>query len=556
MLTANQISKSYGIETILNKISFNLNAGDRLALIGPNGCGKTTLLRILAGLEQPDTGSIAHDPPDLRIGYLPQGLRSTQDEYPNTGTLRTYLAHIEDDIKDLENKLQELASALARSPGNAKLQDHYDRTLSRMETAAQNAGRTSQVLAALGLAQLPQDTPINHLSGGQKTRLALAGVLLSDPRLLLLDEPTNHLDIPMLEWLEDWLLSFRGGTLVVSHDRAFLDRIATGILELDPNSHTIKSYPGNYTSYLEHKLVERERHWQAYKQQQDEITQLQGAAAHIRGIARFKRGGKGDTGDKFAKGFFANRTKGTIARAKHLERRLEQLLNEERIEKPKQSWQMKLDFTDTPTSGRSVLEMQALSVGYGRQTLLSGVSYQIWHGARVALTGPNGSGKTTLLRTIVGHLAPLSGSVRLGANVRLGYMAQEQENVDPELDAYTTVRKLAPFTETEARAFLHQYLFSGDQVFLPVRLLSYGERARLALACLIASGCNFLLLDEPINHLDIPSRARFEQSLANYDGTVLAVVHDRYFIESFATEIWEIDVENEAAPSSLKTWII
>jgi ATP-binding cassette subfamily F protein 3 len=257
-------------------------------------------------------------------------------------------------------------------------------------------------------------------------------------------------------------------------------------------------------------------------------------------MAKFKQGGKGDSGDKFAKGFFANRTLETIRRAKNLERRLEQLMTEDRIEKPRQSWQMKLEFGETPSSGRSVLVLKDLTVGYGSQALLSHIDLTLTYGARVALVGPNGAGKTTLLRTITAKLPPLGGSLQIGANVRLGYMAQEQENLDPEMDAFTTIRNEAPMSETEARSFLHYFLFTGDDVFIPVRALSYGERARLSLASLVARGCNLLLLDEPINHLDIPSRARFEQALANFRGTVLAVVHDRFFIEGFASEIWNI----------------
>jgi ATP-binding cassette subfamily F protein 3 len=369
---------------------------------------------------------------------------------------------------------------------------------------------------------------------------------LSAPQLLLLDEPTNHLDIAMLEWLEDWLLAFRGAALVVSHDRAFLDRTATGILDLDPASHKIKAYAGNYTAYLEAKLAERELQRQAYSSQQDEIAHLRASAVEVRDKAKFRKGGKGDSGDKFAKGIFGGRaTKIAIRRAKHLEERLEHLLTEDRIEKPRDSWQMKLDFGAAPPSGKDVLVMEALSVGYqgedGRaHLLLDGLSLHVRQGSRVALVGPNGAGKTSLLRTIVGVLPPLEGSLRLGANVLPGYMAQEQENLDGSLDALETIRKLSALSETDARTFLHQFLFSGDAVFTRVDRLSYGERARLSLACLVASGCNLLLLDEPVNHLDIPARARFEQALATFHGTVLAVVHDRFFIDGFASEIWEV----------------
>jgi ATP-binding cassette subfamily F protein 3 len=413
------------------------------------------------------------------------------------------------------------------------------------------------MLSALGLGDLPVDTPVAHLSGGQKTRLALAGVLLDEPQLLLLDEPTNHLDLEMLTWLEEWLLAFRGGAMIVSHDRAFLDRTATAMLELELKTHSLRAYAGNYSAYLEEKVAELERRQQSYQDQQEEIKRLRRAASIIRGTARFKRGGKGDSGDKFAKGFFGNRTKGTIARARHLERRLEFLLTEGRVEKPVKGWQMKLEFSDPAVRSRLVLSLEDLAIGYDDSVLLAGIHQQVRYGGRIAIVGPNGSGKTTLLRTIAGKLPPVSGTVRLGASVTPGYMAQEQEDLDPHADALTSIRRLSPFSETEARTFLHQFLFSGDEVFLPVEVLSYGQRARLSLACLAARGCNLLLLDEPVNHLDIPSRTRFEQALGAFQGTVLAVTHDRYFIDGFAGQVWEIIREGSTeGEATLKVWLM
>jgi ATP-binding cassette subfamily F protein 3 len=390
------------------------------------------------------------------------------------------------------------------------------------------------------LNDIPLDTPVKHLSGGQKTRLMLARVLLEEPHLLLLDEPTNHLDIEMLEWLEDWLNRFPGAALIVSHDRAFLDNTVTSILELDPNTHDIKSYPGNYADYLEQKLTEREKQAQAYQDQQDEIAQLHAAAAHIRGLTKMKKGGKADSGDKFAKGFFGNRaTKNVAGRAKHIEARIEKLLTEDRIEKPRSSWQMKLDFDAPAHQSRDVLVTENLSVGYD-QPLLADLNLYIRAGQRIALTGPNGTGKTTLVRTIAGRLEPLAGSLKLGATVKLGYMAQEQELLNQDWNALQSIQSVAVFNETEARNFLHYFLFKGDDALRPTRDLSFGERARLQLGLLVAQGCTFLLLDEPINHLDIPSRARFEEALANFEGTILAVVHDRYFIERFASDVWTV----------------
>ncbi len=537
MLKVNQVSKSYGLESVLAGVTFSLTPGVRVGLVGPNGSGKSTLLRIAAGLEAPDTGSVQRTPASLRIGYLPQGLAFRPDD-----RLGDYLDRVQGDPIALGADLERLAIELSAMPGRIDLAAAYDDILARLSSPAhQDAGRVPATLKALGLDQLPPHTPVAHFSGGQKTRLALVGVLLDNPQLLLLDEPTNHLDIGMLEWLEDWLNDYGGAALIVSHDRAFLDRTVNEILELDPKTRNTRVYTGNYTDYLEQKIAEGQRERVAYSDQQEEMARLSNAARQLRGVAKFKRGGKGDSGDKFAKGFFGNRSAGTVARAKNLERRLEQLITEERLDKPRAGWQMKLDFGEAPASGQDVVTLEGVSIGYDGMLLASGLNASIRNGARVALVGPNGAGKTTLVRTIAARLPPLAGSVRLGTRVRPGYMAQEQETLEPNLNALTTIQKAASLPQTEARAFLHFFLFAGDAVFKPVGDLSYGERARLALARLVVLGCNLLLLDEPINHLDIPSRAGFEQALHGFEGTVLAVVHDRYFVAGFATEIWTLD---------------
>ncbi|HEX5809079.1 MAG TPA: ABC-F family ATP-binding cassette domain-containing protein [Anaerolineales bacterium] len=529
MLTIHHIHKTYGIQPILEDISFNVSQTERIGLIGPNGCGKTTLMRILAAVEQPDSGAVVSTRPNLRVGYLAQGMEFDADE-----TIQAALGGFAREQTDLESELVSLATALAANPSDPSLQGSYDRTLNQISSLQS----LPAILAPLGLADVPLDTPVRHLSGGQKTRLMLARVLLEEPHLLLLDEPTNHLDIEMLEWLEDWLRRFNGAALIVSHDRAFLDNTVTSIPELDPSTHGIKSYPGNYADYLEQKLTEREKQLQAYQDQQDEVAQLRAAAAHIRGLTKMKKGGKADGGDKFAKGFFGNRaTKNVAGRAKNIESRIEKLLTEERIEKPRSSWQIKLDFGAPAHQSKDVLVTEKLAVGYDRPLLID-LHLHIRAGQRIALTGPNGSGKTTLIRTIAGRLDPLGGSLKLGATVKLGYMAQEQELLNPDWNAVQTIQSVAPFNETEARNFLHYFLFKGDDALRATSALSFGERARLQLGLLVAQGCTFLVLDEPINHLDIPSRARFEEALANFKGTVLAVVHDRYFIERFASHLW------------------
>ena len=531
MLTAHHLSKSFGVQTILDSVSFSVNRGERVGLVGPNGCGKTTLLRILTGQDQPDAGAVQLTPPDVRAGYLAQGIEFRPDE-----TLAEFLARGREDAESLAVEVERLAESLAHAPERADLQRQYDAALTRLSSASSKAGRREEILAALDLAHLPVTMRVANLSGGQKTRLALARVLLSNPQLLLLDEPTNHLDLDMLEWLERWLHAFRGAALIVSHDRTFLDRTVTRILDLDPETHALREYAGNYSAYIEQKLAERERQWGEWRDQEYEIRRVK------QDIARTKQQAvRVELGTTARQPGVRRYAKKVAQKAATREKKLERYLDsDERVDKPKQGWQMKLEFEGVPVSGRDVLELQDVSVGYGEQVLLNDLNLFVGHGARIALVGPNGTGKTTLVRTIAGGIPPLAGRVRIGANVRLGYMAQEQELLDPKLDAFTTISQVAPLSETDVRSFLHFFLFAGDDVFVPVGALSFGERARLSLAALVARGCNLLLLDEPINHLDIPSRARFEQALAGFEGAIIAVVHDRYFIERFATEIWRV----------------
>ena len=538
MLSVSNLAKSYADTPLFHDISFNLSAGERVGLIGPNGCGKTTLLRLIMGDEKADRGSVFIDP-HTRVGYLRQGL-----EYPIDATLA---AALHDPRVDAVAEIERLADVIAREPD--RLID-YQSALDRLEALGGYPDEVwrDQVLAHLGLDHVPLGQLVSTLSGGQKTRLGLARVLLTAPNLLLLDEPTNHLDLPMLNWLEEWLSGFNGAALIVSHDRVFLDRTVTRVLYLDPQTHTLREYAGNYTAYLEQSLLEREKQWQAYADQQTEIRRMQSDIARMkerasrsewaassihRGGPLMKLKGMKDHTQSIAKGV----AKKAKSREKKLERYLE---SNERVEKPSQSWQMKVEF-DSEISGRDVLRLNDVSVGYGDLVLLRGITQTIRRGERVALIGENGTGKSTLIKTIIGQIPALRGEVTLGANVKVGYFAQEQDVLEPASTPLATIQNVALLNETEARSFLHFFLFAGDQPLTPNRALSYGERARLMLARLVAQGCNFLLLDEPINHLDIPARTQFEQALTNFQGTALAVVHDRYFIQGFATRIWAVE---------------
>lgn len=541
MLTAHQIYKTYGIQPILEDISFNISSSERIGLIGPNGCGKTTLLCILVGIEQPDSGTVASTRPNLRIGYLAQGMDINPEQ-----TIRTTLSLSPNLQAELEAEIASLASALSANPNDSTIQIKYDETLHHLSITNH---QLPIILAPLGLADIPLDTPISHLSGGQKTRLMLARVLLEEPQLLLLDEPTNHLDIEMLEWLEDWLNRFQGAVLIVSHDRAFLDNTVTSLLELDPFTHEIKSYPGNYSAYTERKEAERKRQMQTYLDQQAEIRRIKAditrakeqAAKTEREASSIRKGGS-DYKIKGYKSYQQGIAKKVAKKAKSREKKLERFLESDKlIERPRSSYQMKLDLSTSIHQSKDVLITEFLSIGYTpERPLLENLNLYVRAGQRIGLTGANGTGKTTLIRTIAGKLRPLAGDLKLGQTVKLGYMAQEQELLNPNFNALQTIQSVASFNETEARNFLHYYLFKGDDALRPTSELSFGERARLQLGTLVAQGCTFLLLDEPINHLDIPSRARFEEALANFKGTILAIVHDRYFLERFASDVWNM----------------
>ncbi|HEX5688689.1 MAG TPA: ABC-F family ATP-binding cassette domain-containing protein, partial [Roseiflexaceae bacterium] len=403
-------------------------------------------------------------------------------------------------------------------------------------------------------------TLVATLSGGQKTRLGLATLLLREPDLLLLDEPTNHLDVAALEWLERFVQNYPRGVLIVSHDREFLDQTATRILYLDPESRTVKSYTGNYSDFAAAREHEHALHAEAWSKQQEYVARVESDITRLRGqaIGVENSSTPADRDSKFALSAKGG-SKKVARKAKARERKLERYLeSDERVEKPKNSWNLKLDFGPPPPGGRAVLRVEDVFFSYSEDGgsrhvdppssilhpqnswLLHNVTFDVQHGERVALVGPNGAGKTTLLRLIAGTLEPDAGTVKLGANIRLGIMSQEQETLDVRRTILESVMRERAMSETEARSFLHFFLFGGDSVFRRVGECSLGERSRLQLALLVLRGCNLLLLDEPLNHLDIEGREHFEQALEAFEGTVIAVAHDRAFLRHFAERVIEV----------------
>ncbi len=447
MLSAHQLSKTYGIQTVLQDITISLNSGDRIGLIGPNGCGKTTLMRILAGQDRPDSGSVSFTQSDLRIGYLSQGFNL---DLSQTIAEVCTLSPVGNPI----SRVAELASALSIHPDDAGLQEAYDEALHELEQADISP---VTALAHLGLSDLPGDQCVRDLSGGQKTRLMLARLLLDQPQLLLLDEPTNHLDIHMLEWLEGWLNRFNGAALIVSHDRAFLDNTVTAILELDPTTHTVKQYSGNYSDYLRQKEAQRLLQMQTYLDQQAQIRQMKADIARTKQQAAFTerqassiRIGGSDYKIKGFKSYQQGIAKKVAKKAKSREKKLERFLElDELVERPRAEWQMKLAFSTPKHISKDILITDTLSIGYPyHPPLLKNLRLQIRGGQRIALTGPNGCGKTSLLRTIAGILKPAAGSIHLGPAVKLGYMTQEQELIDPEKSPVEIILSAGLLNET------------------------------------------------------------------------------------------------------------
>jgi ATP-binding cassette subfamily F protein 3 len=512
VLTANDLAKSFGPDEIFRDASFQVADREHVALVGVNGAGKSTLLRIIAGIETASEGEIAIAR-GARVAVLAQ-----EPRFESQRTVRQEAQLAFDEALTALARMRELEIAMQSASGDIldQLFEEYERLSLHFEVAGgfDVEHRTEEVLMGLGFSSEQMDEPVRTLSGGQKTRIALAKALLADPDLLLLDEPTNHLDLGMLDWLEGFLGSWRGAFLVVSHDRYFLDRVTSRTLDL--SFGRLEDYPAPYGRYLLLRAERRARQLQEYEEQRELIERTEEF------IRRYKAGQRS-------------------REAKGRQTRLDRL---ERLDRPQEHAALTLRVQPTVRSGRDVLTSSPLRVGYsgshGERFLVSTPELRVERGDRVAIIGQNGSGKSTLLRTIVGELRPLSGRVGFGTNAKVGYYAQGHEGLPAEGSPLSILVGSQPMGEEAARTYLARFLFQGDEVHRPVSALSGGERSRLALARLLVEGANLLILDEPTNHLDIQSRETLEEMLTAYDGTVVFVSHDRFFIDRVATGVWDI----------------
>ncbi|NOK59744.1 MAG: hypothetical protein GFH27_549285n268 [Chloroflexi bacterium AL-W] len=534
MLQVQQLHKTYGITTVLTDVTFILNDGEHIGLAGPNGVGKSTLLRCITGEEKPDSGLIACSPSNITLGYLPQSF-----DFTDTDTLDTVIAAVQSDFMAAETALQQSTEALSTAADVDSALQVYEEALMYFEALGgyEREQRVAEILEGLDLGHLTGSTCVATLSGGQKTRLGLATLLLHQSDILLLDEPTNHLDIEALDWLEHFIQRSPKTILVVSHDREFLDRTVSRILYLDPETRSVKSYLGNYSAFAAARDHEHELHVENWKRQQEYIGRTKQDIARLKGQALRVEGNTTPSQPNIRR-----LAKKVARKARSRERKLERYLeSDERVEKPRQTWGLNLDFGTPPPGAQVVLHLEAVSFGYTQDApLFQNISLDVEHRECIALVGPNGAGKTTLLRLIEGCFAPWEGQIRVGSNVRLGVLSQEHDILDQHSSVLDIVRNTRSMSETEARQFLHFFLFAGDSVFRSVTQCSLGERSRLQLALLVLQGCNVLLLDEPLNHLDIEGREHFEDALEAFEGTVIAVAHDRAFLRSFAERIIEI----------------
>ena len=513
LLACRDLKISFDAVPVLTGGYFHLEEKEKAAVVGINGAGKTTLLNLISGRLHADEGAVTVKG-GTTLGYLTQhqGLDSESSIYNELASACAGIFAMEQELRSLEQQM-------ARAEGEtlSRLMEDYSRLSHRFEEAGGYAVRSeiTGVLKGLGFSEDEFSKPCRVLSGGEKTRVALGKLLLTGPDLILLDEPTNHLDIASVSWLEGYLKDYKGAVLIVSHDRYFMDRVVTKIIEVE--SGRVSMYGGNYTAYAAKKAQEREIALKHYYNQQKVIKHEEAVITKLKSFNREK----------------------SIKRAESREKMLAKI---ERLDKPAElNDSMKLHLSSSAVSGQLVLSVENLSMHYGSRTLFEDLSFLIRRGEKVALIGENGSGKTTILKTLTGSVRPDSGTIRLGAQVEVGYYDQEQHNFTETNTLFEEIRASYPkLTDTEIRNLLAAFLFTGDDVFKQISALSGGERGRLSLAKLMLSPCNLLILDEPTNHLDIVSREILEDALSAYEGTLLFVSHDRYFINRLAERTLEL----------------
>lgn len=495
------LGKSFGVRQVFSNVSFEIKEGDRIALVGPNGAGKSTLLKCILGIEELDEGQVVMSPV-ASIGYL------QQDVNLGNASLAEEIETAWEDVHALENKLQELTTYLETHEASESDLQRLDYLQNRLEWLGgyDYEQKTKRIVYGLGFTDEDLYKPANAFSGGQKTRINLAKALVRSPDFLFLDEPTNHLDMEMLEWLEGYLSSYRGGILIVSHDRYFMDRIVTGVVELD--HHKATTYRGNYSRYVAQREERLKADTIAYEKQQEYIKKTE---EYI---------------DKYRAGIKSKMARG----------RQSQLNRLERLEAPETSHSLDFKFPPAAMSADKVLVLDHVSIGYKTDDpIIDDVSVVVRRGESVALIGPNGAGKSTMVKAIVGELFPIEGHIDIGNRVQVGYFSQEHEELHDRWQVVDEIINNYNFTEEKARNVLGSFLFKGDDVFKLVGDLSGGERARLALLKLFLQGDNFLILDEPTNHLDVPTREIVERALQQFGGTCFIISHDRYFLDQVST---------------------
>ena len=513
ILACNNISKSFIDKTIIRDASFHIEDREKVAIVGNNGAGKSTLLKIIMGLLSPDSGEVTLAK-GKTIGYLAQ-----HQELTHNTTIYEQLLEVKKDILDLERNIRQVELDMKSANGDQleQLLSTYSRLNHQFELANGYAYKSeiTGILKGLGFLEEEFDKKVDDLSGGQKTRVSLGKLLLSKPDIILLDEPTNHLDMDSIAWLEGYLNNYAGSVIIVAHDRYFLDKVVTKIIEID---HTIvRMFTGNYSAYRTKKLAIMDTLMKQYENQQREIKRQEEVIAKLKSFNREK----------------------SIRRAESREKMLDKI---QVMDKPiTDNSTMRFSLQPNVQSGNDVLTITNLSKSFGSNTLFSNVSLEIKRGERVAVIGGNGTGKTTLLKLINGILPADCGEIRLGSNVSIGYYDQEHNVLNMENTLFDEISNAYPsMTNTEIRNVLAAFLFTGDDVFKRIGELSGGEHGRISLAKLMLSDCNFLILDEPTNHLDMMSKEILEEALINYTGTILYVSHDRYFINKTATRILDL----------------